>query len=159
MTDSGSNSIYKQWDTPAALGQGLGIADRVFSLIKAASQDDVQPQALIALESLGSECLVSNDLIADGIDALKGNQSVRLMDSKLLLGLRNGNTIAELRKSTSCIQAFLLITALEMCGYDETSVADVLYHMLSCKSLLKTAPVSKQQLRTLLKGPSITYPI
>lgn len=157
MADSGNSQLYKQWETPAALGQGLGLVDRIFSLVQATSQDDVQAQAVIAFETLGAECLVSSDLIGEGIDALNGNESVRLRDTQALIGLRNDHTVAELRKSTSCIQAFLLVTALEMCGYDDTDVAEVLYQMMACKGLLKKTPVSKAQLRALLKGPSIPF--
>lgn len=97
MADSSSSPLYKQWETPAALGQGLGVVDRLVALVKAASQDDVQPQAVIAIENLGADCLVSSDLISEGIDALNGNESIRLRDTKALIGLQNERTVAEFR--------------------------------------------------------------
>ena len=90
MADRNSILITRQWEAPTTVTASLNIIDRLISLNKAASQDDVQPQAAIAIENLGVLCLVSPDLIGEGVDALKGNESVRVKDTKLLIGLSNG---------------------------------------------------------------------
>ena len=144
-----------QWEAPSLIPAGLSVLDRVLSLVKAASQDDVQPQAVIALETLGAGCHVSSHLISEGIDALNGQESIRLKDSKALLGLVNSNVVAEFRTSTARVQAFLLSTALLSCGFNETEISDIFYEMLSYRKLLKGNPVSRGQLRDLVKGLSM----
>lgn len=52
MAAKGDAQVFKQWEAPATATVGLNFADRLVSLIRAASQDDVQPQAAKALENL-----------------------------------------------------------------------------------------------------------
>lgn len=84
------------------------------------------------------------------MDALNGNESVRLRETKLLFGLARGGVVAEIRKSTSCIQGFLLVTALKLCSYEDKTVAEVLYRMLEVSGDMKTTPVSSKQLQALV---------
>jgi hypothetical protein len=152
MARKGDAQVFTQWEAPATATVGLNLADRLVSLIKAASQDDVQPQAAKALENLGARCLVSNDLISQGIDALNGNQSIRLRDTKAFIGVSSGGIAAEFRTSTSCIRAFLLVTVLEACGYSEGDIGEVIYHMLSYTDVLRNSPASIKQIQAAVRG-------
>ena len=104
----------------------------------------------LALERLGARLIVSPKLISDGVDALKGNESVRLADARLLLGLSWGGIAAQMRLSTACVRAFLLLSAIKVCAYDDRGIADIIYEYLSSAKLLDFEPVSVQQLKSLV---------
>lgn len=104
----------------------------------------------LAIERLGARLIVAPKLISDGVDALKGNESVRLADARLLLGLSWGGVAAQMRLSTACVRAFLLITALKICAYDHQGIAEIIYEYLSSAKLLDLEPVSVRQLTGLV---------
>ncbi len=137
------------WLGPAGAQQVNTLFGNIRPLIAAATQDNVPGEAIKALVGLGSEIIVSDNLISDAIKALNGSEDIRILDAKATIGLRNGVTIAQFRGSTPCIKGFLLVTALEACGYDNAAIGDVLYEMLSCRDLLQTYPTSTDQLQAL----------
>lgn len=94
--------------------------------------------------------IVSPKLISDGVDALNGNENVRLADAKLLVGISWGGIAAQMRRSTACVRAFLLISALKICAYDDLGIAEIIYEYLSGAKLLDSEPVSVQQLKDLI---------
>ena len=104
----------------------------------------------LALERLGARLIVSSKLIGDGVDALKGSESIRLTDARLLLGLAWGGVAAQIRLSSACVRAFLLISAIKMCSYDDQNITDIIYEYLSRAKLLDSVPVSVHQLRGLI---------
>ena len=160
------NAVSKQWD-PAVTA--FSTLDRLRGLAVATSQDDVQLGAVVrlgpfrfrtetlitdpvqlAIERLGACLIVSDGLISDAVGALKGNESVRLADARLLLGLAWGGVASQIRLSTACVRAFLLITAVKACAYEESEVAEILYNYLSAAKLLDPVPVCCRQLQSLI---------
>ena len=103
----------------------------------------------VALEKLGHRCVVSSQLIGKAVDALNGNESIRIRDTKLVVGLSNGGVVAQIRQSTACIQSFLLLTVLKLCGVDETYMGEIFYGLLCETADIRNTPVSVSQLRRL----------
>ena len=103
----------------------------------------------LAIERLGARLVVAPKLISDGVDALKGNENVRLANAKLLLGLSWGGVAAQMRMSTACVRAFLLISSIKMCAYDDR-IAEIIYEYLSNAKLLDLEPVSVRQIESLV---------
>jgi hypothetical protein len=146
-----SNAVQKQWEAPATGTLAFAAWDRLSALLKATSQDDVQASTVIALEKIGIRCLVNPELISRGIDALGGNESIRISETKLLFGFARGSTAFESRKSTPCVQGFLLIAALENCGLIAKEVGEIMFEILASSGDLAATPVSTQQLTKLIK--------
>jgi hypothetical protein len=146
-----SNAVQKQWEAPAAGTIAFAAWDRLSALLKATSQDDVQASTVIALEKIGIRCLVNPKLISRGIDALGGNENIRVSETKLLFGFARGSTALEARKSTPCVQGFLLISSLENCGLTAKEVGEVMFEILASSGDLAATPVSTQQLTKLVK--------
>jgi hypothetical protein len=135
-------SIQKQWD-PAV--SAFNTLDRITSLVKAATVDDVLPQAVIAAEHLGSLMIVHPQRIGQAIDALGGSNSFRLENVKLSLGLSSGGIAAQVRKSTPAIRCFLFAACLSL-HLTPTEIGSFLYEMMEHAGLLEAVPVSPAQL-------------
>lgn len=104
----------------------------------------------LAIKPLGVSLIVMSNLISDGVNALKGNKSIQLADVRLLLGLSWGGLAAQMRLATACVRAFLLISALRICVYDDLGIAEIVYKYLSGAKLLDLGPVSVQQLKCFI---------
>ncbi|KAI9679328.1 MAG: hypothetical protein M1817_005348 [Caeruleum heppii] len=139
-------SVSKVWELGGSAFNGL---DRIHSLIKAATVDDVQPAAVLAAEALGSTLIVSDRLIGRAVDALGGSDSFRLQNVQLQLGLSAGGIAAEIRKSSSATKTFLLITVLKL-HLDAEEIGDFLFEMLSKSEQLHMPSVSPRQLTSLV---------
>ena len=137
-----AQSIQTQWD----IGQSLfTIKDRIVDLVRAGSEDDVQPQAILAMEGLGTGIIVHNDRIGEGKLALKGGESRRMEKLLLLVGLSGGGVARLMRDSTPCIASFLLAVACKTCFTDDETGA-ILYEMMALRNVLRTVPVFKEQI-------------
>jgi hypothetical protein len=152
-----SNAVQKQWEAPATGTLAFAAWDKLSALLKATSQDDVQAPTVIALEKIGIRCLVNPELIGRGVDALGGNESIRISETKLLFGFARGSTALELRKSTACVQGFLLIASLENFGLTAKEVGEVMFEILVSSGDLEATPVSTKQLTKLIKVLSGHY--
>lgn len=139
-------SIQKQWD-PAV--SAFNTLDRITSLVKAGTVDDVQPQAVIAAEHLGSLMIVHPQRIGQAIDALGGSNSFRLENVKLSLGLSSGGIAAQIRKSTPAIRCFLFAACLSL-HLTPNEIGSFLYEMMEKAGLLETVPVSPAQLASFV---------
>jgi hypothetical protein len=146
-----SNAVQNQWETPATGTLAFAAWDRLSALFKAITQDDVQPLTVIALEQIGIRCLVNPELISRGIDALGGNESIRISETKLLFGFARGSTALELRKSTARVQGFLLIASLENFGLTAKEVGEIMFEILVSSGDHEATLVSTQQLTKLIK--------
>ena len=145
MSDAGS-SIQKQWD----IGQSVFLVGAaVVALLSAASQDDVQPQAILALEALGAGLLVHQNRIGEGVDALNGGESRKLTKLNLMVGLHRGGVAREIRKSVSCVAAFILAVACKTC-FTDREVGSLLYEMMDHRGVLRKLPVSRWQIEQLV---------
>ncbi|KAL9116368.1 MAG: hypothetical protein Q9187_007110 [Circinaria calcarea] len=137
-----AQSIQAQWD----IGQSIfTIKDRIIELVRAGSEDDVQPQAILAMEGLGAGIIVHNDRIGEGKLALKGGESRRMEKLLLLVGLSGGGVARLMRESTPCIASFLLAVACKTCLTDDETGA-ILYEMMVLRNVLQTVPVFKEQI-------------
>ncbi|KAL8784411.1 MAG: hypothetical protein Q9195_009056 [Heterodermia aff. obscurata] len=141
MAGSGS-SIQKQWD----IGQSIFlIGVTAIALLKAGSEDDIQPQAIVALEGLGAGLLVHKDRIDEAVDALKGNENRRLSKLMLSIGLNHGGVARIMRKSVPCVASFLLAVACKTC-FTDRETGSMLYEMMDLRGVLRTVPVSRGQI-------------
>ena len=127
------------------------------SLIKAASEDDVHAQVVMAFEALGSALLVSPERIGEGIDALSQSQQHKLSIGrklKAIVGL-NGDGIALIirKKATQCVPAFLLVTSCKIC-FDDIEIGNILYEMLLQFGIMRTFPASRIQMGQLVTSIS-----
>ena len=137
-----NSSVQKQWD----IGQSIFFLGRAtIALIDAGSQDDIQPQAIVAMEGLGAGLLVHQDRIGEGIDALKGGENRKLSKLMLTLGLNNGGAARIMRESVPCVASFLLAVACKTCFTDHET-GSLLYDMMSFRGVLRTVPVSRGQI-------------
>ena len=125
-------------------------ASALKSLIAAAGSDDVQAQAVLAAEALGAGLLVSKKLIPEAIDALNGNESVRIDVAKAFVGLSSGGVRREVRRSTPLIQFFVLITACKPCFLDD-EIGSIVFEMMKQSGTLQKIPASPAQLTSLVQ--------
>lgn len=130
-------------------------AESLLDLVQAAAQDDVQCQAVIAFEALGSAILPPPDRIDEGLDALQSQgrfKSLKIV--KLTVGLFTGG-VSQLirRRAPQCVPAFLLVTAMKTCLSDQ-AISNVLYEMLCQQDLLRKVPVSRSSMETLISSIS-----
>ncbi|KAI9801123.1 MAG: hypothetical protein M1833_002991 [Piccolia ochrophora] len=127
----------------------FGLRDSLLGLVRAASVDNVQSQAVLAFESLGASLEVSNDRIGEAVNALGGCKSVRIERLQLLIGLSGGGVAREIRKSSGCLKAFLLAMACKNC-FEHHEIGSILYYMLATQGILRTFPTSREQLGQLV---------
>ena len=145
-----SSSVQKQWD----IGQSVFVVGAaVVAMLSAASQDDVQPQAILAMEALGAGLLVHQDRIGEGIDALNGGESRKLTKLNLMVGLHRGGVAREIRKSVSCVAAFILAVACKTC-FTDREVGSILYEMMDLRGVLRKIPVSRWQIEQFVGSVS-----
>ncbi|CAF9905145.1 MAG: hypothetical protein ALECFALPRED_000160 [Alectoria fallacina] len=137
-----NSSVQKQW----SIGQSiLLVGAATIALISAGSEDDIQPQAIIAMEGLGAGLLVHKDRIGEGVDALKGGENRRLSKLMLTVGLNNGGAARVMRSSVSCVASFLLAVACKTCFTDQEA-GSMLYEMMDLRGVLRAVPVSRGQI-------------
>jgi hypothetical protein len=120
---SGTSQLVLQWDIGSTIFRSV---NQFWELIKATSQDNVQSQALLAAEALGAGLSVSDKLLGKAVDALAGQQNVKLQNMKIAVGLFSGGSVSMLRTSTPGLKAFLLITGLKMWHHDD-DVGEIYY--------------------------------
>ena len=144
--------IQSQWSLDNTVFKTAGA---LLDLVQAAAQDDVQSQAVIAFEALGSAILPSPDRIDEGLDALRSRgrfQNLRYV--KVVVGLfTNGVSQLICRRAPQCVPAFLLVTALKTCLSDQ-AISNVLYEMLCQQDLLRKVPVSRSSMEILISSIS-----
>lgn len=122
-------------------------------LVKASSQDDVHPQAVLAAEALGAGILVAPVRIKDALQALGANESFRLQQTRISIGLMHGNTQRAIQSSTPLLQFFVFCTAFKLIYVDE-AIGDIMFEMMSTTGLLAKHPISPPQLTRLLNQVS-----
>ena len=137
-----NSSVQKQWD----IGQSfLLLGAKIIVLISAGSDDDIQPQAINAMEGLGAGLLVHEDRIGEGVDALRGGENRRLSKLMLIVGFDNGGAVRVMRTSVSCVASFLLAVGCKTCFTDQET-SNMLYEMMGFRDVLRTIPVSRGQI-------------
>lgn len=140
--DISNSHVQRQWD----IGQSIFLAGAtVRALIKAGSEDDIQPQAIIALEGLGASLFIDQERISQGIDALRGGESRKLSRLLITVGLNNGGTARLIRDSVACVASFMLAVACKTCFTDQEA-GSVLHDMMALRGVLRSVPVSRTQI-------------
>ena len=136
----------------------LDVASSVFDitkgtwgLIRAATVDDVQPTAVNAIEALGSHMIIDTHLIGKAYDALGGNKSYKIDSLKLHVGLSTGGIATQVRRSSSAICTFLLITVLKE-HLEAPDIADVIYEFMVQTNVLDLVPISNTQLCAVVQS-------
>jgi len=145
-----SDKITRQWDIGhTAFTSATGLRN----LIQAVSVEDVQPQAVLAAEALGFSIglRVSPELIDKAIIALRGSESVRWDNFKLLIGVSSSALINTVRTSTSLIAFFLFACAWKPC-FTDSEVGDLAFQMIAESGILRKLPVASSQLCSFIKS-------
>ncbi|SMQ48231.1 unnamed protein product [Zymoseptoria tritici ST99CH_3D7] len=144
-------ALSAQWDVGNSL---FGAASGLRALASVLSKEEVHVQAVYAFESIGARLIVDDALHGEAVDALNGNESVRVAGMKLLIGLQSGGLVHALRGSPSCVRTFLLVAALKGCSYEPQEIADILHEIMVSTKLLSQVPVAARQLRSMIKAIS-----
>lgn len=109
----------------------------------------MQPQAILAAEAIGTGLLVAPKRIAEAIDSLGGNQSVRLGSIKVNAGLVAGRTCAPMRQSTPLLQFYPFCTACNPMFLDD-EIGALLLEMMTESGLYSKYTVTASQLARLV---------
>ena len=139
-------SIQKSFELGGSI---FKTAEGLKSLIAAASQDDVQGQAIIAAEQLGSLFILSQDRIGEAVDALGGSNSKRLENIKATIGFDSGGTRKLVRESGALVKFFLLCTVCRLCFINQ-EIGDIIFTMMARASIIDKYPVSSAQIASLI---------
>ena len=102
MSDQNS-SLQAQWDVGKSVFDSFSLLK---SLIAAAGVEDVQPQAVLAAEALGASLHIDPERYNDSIDALGGNENIRLSSIKATISLSSGGLRRYVRQSSALIRFF-----------------------------------------------------
>src|SRR4051794_10604028 len=89
-SNSLSTKPLAQWDVSRT---AFDTFDLLRELVAAVSRDNVQPQAVLAAEALGSGLLVSPERIGDAIEALGGSKAMWLQSLEVSIGMSSGGTV------------------------------------------------------------------
>ena len=143
-----ATSVQPQWDIG---NSAFSVSGKIWGLMKAATVDDVQPAAVYAAEAIGSQMIVDPHLIGKAVDALGGDQSYRLDNIKLHIGLCSGGVAGQVRLSPAATKAFLLITVLRL-HMQADEIGDLLFEFIVESNLIEKAPVSSKQLRDFVRS-------
>ena len=141
-------AVQAQWDIA---NSAFALNDKLLGLVKAATVDDVQPQAVYAAEALGWHMIIDDRLIGKAVDALGGDQSYRLSNIRLHFGLSKGGVPSQIRQSTPAIKTFLLVTVLSL-HMEAWEIGNVLYELLVQSKAIDKAPVSATQLTNMVSS-------
>ena len=139
------SQVQAQWDIGVS---SFTLSDRLLSLIKAATIDDVQPLAVIAAEAIGTCLEVDPHLTGRAADVLGSSQSYRVENLKLTMGLSSGGIARQLRQSPSATRTFVLISLLQA-HLDIHNLAELLFEILIHSGLHNKVSTSTSQLKGL----------
>ncbi|MCJ1374403.1 hypothetical protein MMC20_005635 [Loxospora ochrophaea] len=147
MSSSSSRNVQVQWDLSTTT---LLARDTVISLLKVASETEVQPQAVIAMEGLGAAIggRISPGRIAEAVTALSGGENRIFEWLKVSIGLKSG--IARVMKSSVPLVLSFLLTIACKPSFTNEEIGRLLYDMMACRNILKSVPVSPSQITQLV---------
>lgn len=140
--DVSKSYAQKQWD----IGQSRFLAGATaVALMSAGSEDDIQPQAIVAMEGLGVGLLVHQDRISEGTDALRGGESRRLSRLMITVGRNDGGAARLMRDTVACVACFVSAIACKTCFTDQET-GSMLYDIMELRGVLRSVPVSRKQI-------------
>lgn len=144
------SSTTPQWDDNRT---SFNSAESLRALIAAVSQDDIQGQAVLAAEALGSGIIIFPKRADEAVIALHGNESTRIESIKVVIGLGSEGLIHEIRRSMGFIQFFLLITSSKAC-YTNVELGLLMSNMIQMSGVSSKYPCSTAQLLRLIDSLS-----
>lgn len=108
--------------------------------ISAGSEDDNQPETIIAMKGLGANLLVHQD---ECVDALKDGENRISSKPMITVKMNNIGAARELRSSISCVASYLLAVACKTCLTSQEA-SSKLYDMMNVGGILQAVPVSRE---------------
>ena len=133
-------------------------ANLVTRVLRASSEDDVQPQAALAMEALGQRLLVSKQIIETGQEIFKPSKEkqkgkVMIDTMKLIIGLTSGGWPEAMRSSISLVKSFLLAMACKVCFTDEEAGC-IIHQMIWSTGVVHTFPIYASQVGQFISAIS-----
>ena len=150
MSDSNPGWIQAQWNL---LETALLAKDAVVSILRACAEEDVQGQAVLALEGLGFGLTIDEKRREEGAKALRTFKSRVIHQLKLTIGLSKGGLSMHMSKSQNLIASFLMVCACKICFKDETTAA-ILYEMIKNRGVYERVPVLPWQISQVISSIS-----
>ena len=133
-------------------------ANLVTRVLSASSQDDVQPQAALAMEALGQRLFVSKQIIETGQEIFKPSKEkqrgkVVINSMKLIIGLTSSGWPEAMRGSISLVKSFLLAMACKVCFTDEDA-GFILHQMMWSTGVVNAFPTYASQIGQFISAIS-----
>jgi len=133
-------------------------ANLLTRVLCASSEDDVQPQAALAMEALGQRLFVSKQVIQTGQEIFKPQKEKRkdkiMIDTmKLIIGLTSSGWPEAMRGSISLVKSFLLAMACKVCFTDEEA-GRILHQMMWSAGVVRTFPIYASQVGQFISAIS-----
>jgi hypothetical protein len=130
-------------------GSGFNTLQALRTLIAATSEDDVHTQAVLAVEQLGACFQVAAERIDEAVNALGGQNSVRVENLKASIGISSGGLCKVMRQSTALLQFFVLCAACKTILLDD-ECSTLMFEMLKTSSVLAKLPCSAVQIMRMI---------
>jgi hypothetical protein len=126
--------------------------------LRASSEDDVQPQAALAMEALGQRLLVSKEIIETGQELFKPSKEKRkarvMIDNmKLAIGLTSSGWPEAMRGSISLVKSFLLAMACKV-NFTDEEAGCILHQMMWSTGVSHTFPLYASQVGQFISAVS-----
>ena len=147
---SGSGWIQGQWNL---LETALLAKDTVVAILRACAEEDVQGQAVLVLEGLGSGLIIDDERREDAVKALRTFKSRIIHQLRLCIGLSKGGISVHMSQSQNLIASFLLVCACKICFKDETTAA-ILHETMKRKGVFASVPVAPWQVTQVISSIS-----
>jgi hypothetical protein len=133
-------------------------ANLVTRVLRASSEDDVQPQAALAMEALGQRIFVSKQIIETGQEIFKPSKEKRRAKAtidamKLIIGLTSSGWPEAMRGSISLVKSFLLAMACKVCFTDEEAGC-ILHQMMWSAGVVNAFPIYASQVGQFISAIS-----
>jgi hypothetical protein len=127
----------------------LLVGKLLMGLLRASFEDDVQPQAALAMEALGQRLLVSKQIIETGQELFKPSKEKRIakviIDTmKLAIGLTSSGWPEAMRGSISLVKSFLLAMACKV-NFTDEQAGSILHHMMWSTGVSQKRPIYASQ--------------
>jgi hypothetical protein len=147
---SDSNSIQSQWNV---LETAILAKDSMVAILRACAEEDVQGQAVLALEGLGFGLEIDERRREAGLKALKTWQARVVHQLRLFIGLSRGGLAMHMSQSQNLIASFLIICACKIC-YEDEQTALILYELMKLRGIYDRVPVLPGQISQLVSAIS-----
>ena len=142
MSPTASGAVQPQWNV---LETALLARNSIVAILCACAEEDVQGQAILALEGLGFGLIIDEDRRAEGLKALRTFRSRIVHQLRLTIGLSKGGLAMHISQSQNLIASFLIVCVCKVCFNDETTGA-ILFEMIKKRGIHDRVPVLSWQI-------------